>query len=201
MEQRRRRSNLKKMSLLNRLNAQLLASQQACATFVDMHPPVRSPRAGQFLSRFPALRAGFTLVEVTLSVGVLSIAMVSVMGLLPFGLSTFREAMTNTVESQIVQGISNDILLTEFDQLPGLVEKELEYDNDGRPLGVGNASGRPVYTARIVLQALDDPTKYPVSLQSAGARNEAYNVLVEIRNHTMPDHTTQYSVIVADNNL
>jgi uncharacterized protein (TIGR02598 family) len=155
--------------------------------------------ASTFLRR---LTRGFTLVEVTLSMGVISVAMVSVLGLLPVGLTTFRQAMTNTVESQIVQGLSNDVLLTNFDNLQDLAGEEYDFDNDGRPIKSGGTAGNPrIYTARMILRPMNNPQRYPVNLRSDGARDEAYDVQIEITNHSVKGQKTLYSVIVADNNI
>lgn len=149
-----------------------------------------------------ARTSAFTLVEVTLSVGVLAVALVSLMGLLPVGLANFRQAMTNTIESQIVQSISNEVLQTKFGNLDALSKQEYVYGNDGKPLEKAPTAAEPaIYTAHVSLRPLDNLDAYPVKMQSGGARNEAYNVFIEITNATAPNQKTTYSVIVADNNI
>jgi uncharacterized protein (TIGR02598 family) len=56
--------------------------------------------------RFLRIRA-FTLVEVTLAMGIMSFAMVTLVGLLPVGMQVFREAIDTTVKAQIVQSITS----------------------------------------------------------------------------------------------
>lgn len=60
-------------------------------------------------------RAAFSLVEVVLAIGIVSFAFVGMFGLLPAGLSTFRQAIDNSVGSQIVQRLVNEAQQTDYD--------------------------------------------------------------------------------------
>lgn len=62
-------------------------------------------------------RSAFTLVEVSIALAVVSIALLSVMGLMPVGLSTMREAMDQTAEAQILRRISGEAALVPYDRL------------------------------------------------------------------------------------
>lgn len=62
-------------------------------------------------------QSGFSLVEVVLAVGVISFAFVAILGLLPAGLTQFRQAMDNSVASQIAQRIIMDAQQSDFDVL------------------------------------------------------------------------------------
>lgn len=64
-----------------------------------------------------ASQAGFSLVEVVLAVGVVAFAFVAILGLIPAGLSQFRQAMDISVCSQISQRIIMEAQQTEFDVL------------------------------------------------------------------------------------
>lgn len=61
--------------------------------------------------------AAFSLVEVVLAIGVVAFAFVAIFGLLPVGLTTFREAMGTTVGGQIAQRVLNEAQQTDFDVL------------------------------------------------------------------------------------
>lgn len=54
--------------------------------------------------RSPA--AAFSLVETTLAIGVVAVALVSMLGLVPVGLSSFRDAVDASTSSRIVQRVS-----------------------------------------------------------------------------------------------
>ena len=58
--------------------------------------------------------------EVVLAVGVISFAFVAILGLLPAGLSQFRQAMDNSVGAQIAQRIMLECEQTDFDTLVNL---------------------------------------------------------------------------------
>jgi len=58
--------------------------------------------------------AGFSMVELVLSLGVLAFAFVSLLALLPAGMSTFRKAVDASVTSQISQRIVNEIQESDF---------------------------------------------------------------------------------------
>ncbi|MDR3402986.1 MAG: Verru_Chthon cassette protein B [Chthoniobacter sp.] len=59
-------------------------------------------------------QSGFSLVEVVLAVGVIAFAFVAIMGLLPAGLQQFRQAIDNSVCTQIAQRIIQDAQLTDY---------------------------------------------------------------------------------------
>lgn len=65
----------------------------------------------------PAQRRAFSLVEVALAVGVLAVALVGLISLMPSGLASFRTAMDTSVTAQIAQRVLHDAQQAEFDQL------------------------------------------------------------------------------------
>lgn len=64
-------------------------------------------------------RGAFSLVEVTLAIGVVAFAFVALVGMLPVGLQTFRRAVDASVGAQIAQRVVNDVQQTDFDLLVG----------------------------------------------------------------------------------
>jgi uncharacterized protein (TIGR02598 family) len=141
-------------------------------------------------------RHGFTLVEVTISLGIVAFAMVSLVGMIPAGLSNFRGAMSQTVEAQIVQALSEDIALTDFSNLPDLTSRTFTYDSRGVVTPLADAA--TFYTATIVLEPLDNLSSFPVRLQDASSRNQAYNVRIQIAQVGQPGQVKKYSLIVAN---
>lgn len=61
--------------------------------------------------------AGFSLVEITLALGIMAFAFVSIFGLLPIGMKTFRRAMDSSVGAQIAQRVIGDLQQTDFTEL------------------------------------------------------------------------------------
>ena len=60
------------------------------------------------------LATGFSLVETALALGIVSFAFVALIGLLPTGLTTFRQAMDTSVGAQIAQRIVSEAQETDF---------------------------------------------------------------------------------------
>ena len=68
--------------------------------------------------RFRASRfAGFSLVEISLSLAIIAIALVALIGLLPSGLNNFRTAMDAQTAGEIFQRVAADAQETDFDAL------------------------------------------------------------------------------------
>ena len=89
--------------------------------------------------------AGFSLVEVTLAMGLVSFALLTILGIMPVGMNTLRQATEQTVESQIVQKIGGEASLTSFGQLgTNFSNKTFYYDDQGRYLT--NAGAAPTST-------------------------------------------------------
>lgn len=98
----------------------------ADAVMDTLSPSNRACQEGKLLkATCPRIRRlGFSLVEVTLSIGVVAFAFLSLMALLPGGMEIFREAMDTTVTAQIAQRITTELQETDFHTL--LEEAELD---------------------------------------------------------------------------
>ncbi len=146
------------------------------------------------LIRRSTIAAGFSLVEVAMALAIMGFCSVSLIGLLPMGLQSLHEAMGNTIESQIVQNLTNDMLLANTAQLYQNQSEKLYFDDEGVPL-TGNA-GVPagtVYTASIDMKVIDK-TNSPAALSSTSA----YNVTVTIVNINNPTQNHLYPVIISN---
>lgn len=62
----------------------------------------------------PRKTQGFSLVEIAIAVGILAVALVALLGLLPGGMNNFRKAMDTSVTAQIAQRILHDMEQAEF---------------------------------------------------------------------------------------
>ncbi len=63
------------------------------------------------------LHGGFSLVEVTIALGIVSFAFVTLLGLMPVGLNVMRQAMDSTTEGMIVQQLSGQARMGAFTNL------------------------------------------------------------------------------------
>lgn len=85
---------------------------------------------------------GFTLVEVTLALGLVSFSLVGLMGMLPVGLSNFREAMEIQTQTRIAQQIAAELQLTPFQAISdGTFQTEFPrfYDDEGVAVSVAES--------------------------------------------------------------
>jgi len=99
----------------------------------------------------------FSLVEVTLAMGIISFGMVAVLGLMPIGLTTMRQAMDASIEEQIVQKITGEVLLTPFSQLStSIIDKSYYFDDQGIAVAAAD-------NARFWVTIKEDKTTYPGS--------------------------------------
>lgn len=84
------------------------------------------------------LAAGFSLVEVSLALGIVSFAVVSVFGCLSVGVSTLRDANRDVTNAQIIAEVSSVLTQTPFAQLQtfvaGTTNSPLYFDQAGRQL-------------------------------------------------------------------
>lgn len=64
-----------------------------------------------------ARQGGFSLVEITIATGIAAFGLITLLGLLPSGMTTFRDAMNVTVSSQIAQRLIKEAVQTDYDTL------------------------------------------------------------------------------------
>lgn len=64
--------------------------------------------------RVALFSVGFSLIEVVLCLGIISFAMVSLLGLMPVGLRAFRQSIDVTTQSQIAQQIMSEAQLADW---------------------------------------------------------------------------------------
>jgi uncharacterized protein (TIGR02598 family) len=118
-------------------------------------------------------KAGFSLVEIALAIGIVAFGIVAVFGLLPLGMNIFRQSTDTTVGSQIFQQIVSEAQETDFDQLikdktnspisaGGTGVKTIRYfDNQGNELKA--AAGAIYYVNTRIQPATDSPANPPAS--------------------------------------
>ena len=161
-------------------------------------------------------RDGFSLVEVAMSLAIVGFACVAMLGLIPMGLTSFNRAMGNTIEADIVQNLTNDVLQANFSNLYQYNNQTYWYDNEGTYLGTGATAPTGaswVYKAVVTMKGVGTNTGgtyAPAALangavasvtSSTASTTSAYNVTITItavNNRLQPD---LFSVIVSNNNL
>ncbi len=135
------------------------------------------PAAGRF--QLGTNESGFSLVEVVLAMGLVSFALVAILGLVPPGLSTFRKAIGTSVGSQIIQQVVADLQQVDFDTLNQ--SQPLRYFGDqGDELGSG--AQPPSSPQNPVIYYVNIFVKTPVTLPGGDSSNLACVTIEVIRN-------------------
>lgn len=114
--------------------------------------------------------SAFTLVEVTLALGIIAFAFVAVLGLIPVGLATARNAMETSVRSQILQRVVSDVKQTDFEEM---TDGKMSFDDQANPVSVGDTD--KIYDVRVELS--------PVALPSAPANANLQCVTITVANN------------------
>lgn len=134
---------------------------------------------------------GFSLVEVTLALGLVSFALVSTLGLLPTGLSTLRSSMNQTVEAQILQSIANRSIIASYGNVD---TNTLYYDDEGLPV---DRADKAYYIANISPQAVS----FPGSSNAVSLTNSLKTVRVAVVARPFPNgpgRTNTFSLQLAN---
>ena len=150
--------------------------------------------SNQSVRRLAAVK-GFTLVETVLALGVVSFAMVGMLGMVPIGLENSRKAMNLTVEPSIVQSVAGDLQRTEYKMLanPGAKGSTLYFDDQGVPVATADNPNR-IYTVVIgAPKALEAKTSDSADLVAAEAGR---SIPVTVTNRANPAAPNSYSVII-----
>jgi len=143
--------------------------------------------------------AGFNLVEIAMALAIISFSCTLLLGLLPASLTAFHQAMGNTIESQIVQSLSNDLELDAFSSLSASsFPTTYYYDSEGQALP--SITGA-YYTATVALKQVTTSNS-PVNLPGISSTNTkaAYNVTVSV-SYAGLAYPHAYSFIIANNGL
>jgi Verrucomicrobium spinosum paralogous family TIGR02598 len=80
----------------------------------------------------PSARRGFSLVEVTIAIGILGFCMIPIMGLIPVALKTAQQSMDRNTEARMTQTIRAQLLQSPFRTLGN--GATFHFDVDGFPL-------------------------------------------------------------------
>ncbi|MEI6071372.1 MAG: Verru_Chthon cassette protein B [Verrucomicrobiae bacterium] len=117
-------------------------------------------------------RGGFSLVEVTLAIGIVAFAFLTILGLIPTGLRTFRGAIDTSVSGQIFQRIVNEAQQTDFDTLVATTQTTRYFDDQGNDVA---SAGNWIYQVNTrILPSTDLPDG------TAGANANLATITVQI---------------------
>jgi uncharacterized protein (TIGR02598 family) len=106
--------------------------------------------------------AGFSLVEVTLALGIAAFCLITVFGLLPLGVKTNQSSISQTAATAILSSVTADLRATPGTSLISRqyeitigTSKVLYFDGEGRAVPPGDPNASPRY--RLTVTFPSDP--------------------------------------------
>ena len=112
------------------------------------------------MSTYPDFRRGFSLVEVTLALGVAAFCLIALLGLIPLGMQTNQSAVSQTAAASILSSVIADLRATaratptsaQYDITFGTA-KLLYVDDQGRAVTPADPNAAPRYRVMITFPA------------------------------------------------
>ncbi len=145
--------------------------------------------------RLAGTRAGFTLVEVTMAIGIIAFAFIGIFQLLPIGLGVSRQAIDTTIETQIAQQMKTQALQTDFSLLSKLSELETAcFDDQGRP----TEKSKAVYAAKFLVS---NTTALAPGVQSARLATVTVHVQRSSDGNMSESQAKKFPILIPDNGL
>ena len=124
--------------------------------------------------------AAFSLVEVTLAIGIIAFAFVSLFALVPTGLNTFRAAIDTSNETWIMQNMNSMVQTTDFAAVEKLgynnggtiyyFDEEAKLTDSDENKGDEAAIRARLYAVKLVIDKLNRPDGSKVALMKHGWR-------------------------------
>ena len=127
--------------------------------------------------------------------GVVAFSIITAIGVIPAGLTTMRQAMDNTVESQIIQRMSAEVSLTPYTQLAAnFANRTFYYDDEGTYL-TNSPATRPKIARYSATASLATP-KFPgsASVTATGFTNSMWTVRIQMTTAAANAATNFYSI-------
>lgn len=120
----------------------------------------------------------FSLIEVVLALGVMSFAMVAILGMIPLGLTTLRESMDASAKTAIMQTIQNDANSSDPSELVSSIRY---FDESGQSV----ASNADNWYYRVKTSMV--PIRINDSTSSSDLDGETLIIGIEARNAPVSD--------------
>ena len=145
-------------------------------------------------STHPRRRSGFSLIEVTIAMAIVAVAVVSLLGMLPRGMQTMQQAGDQAIFGRIHQQILSELQLTSWEMTPGVTQIVDDFDGqirfyDDQGVEVDGTDDRmQVYAARVHVPPIGSGTRpdsigggaFPQMMVGNEPSSDVRTVLVEI---------------------
>ena len=133
-------------------------------------------------------KSGFSLIEVTIAIGIAGFALLAVLGAISTGSNIQRQAINATVQAQIMQNVLGSLRQSDWTGLTGWNGTNLFFDERG----VAASAAAAIYTAKPTVDTL-------VSLPGAAANTNMARVSVQILKNNSTNDSVTVSAIIANN--
>lgn len=137
---------------------------------------------------FPVRYLGFSLIEIVIALGVVSFAMMGIVGLIVVGMNTFRSSMDTSVQARIAQRILNEAQVGDYENLAGY---EAYFDGEGKEVEAQDAGRRFIVAVTV--------GRVSNSLTETFSTNVARDLVVEIRNAGRAGEVRTFSSVMVKN--
>jgi len=135
-------------------------------------------------------RRGFSLVEVVMALGLVSFVLVGLLGLMPIGLNTMRDARGDSLRAEIIKSVANTAQQTDFSLLGTINGTKYQFDANGL-----TNSTNAIYEAVLSTGSVSVPTSTsPVTLPGLASVAIAIHRLANTNSEA-----TTHVVFVPDN--
>jgi uncharacterized protein (TIGR02598 family) len=149
-------------------------------------------------------KAGFSLVEISLAIGIIAFAFVALLGLLPTGLTIFRSSVDTANETWIMQDLNSMIQVTDWSKLDAMsFETSGEiyyYDEEGRltdtektPSAEAVVKARRLYAVKLIVEPMFQPVQ--TGMSSHDEIKNARRVIAVIANITRPPAMAEFKKV------
>lgn len=140
---------------------------------------------------------GFTLAEITLSVGIAAVCLLPLLGLMPYGLDSLRQSANRQAEARMTQTVVSSYQMATWvsQNASGsreivLQDKTFFFDQTGTELSSASDPER-MYVVQAKVLEEPDINKDPTRLKGDSSRNPYLRVL-RLRFTDRPDHATAF---------
>ena len=169
-------------------------------------PSQTSFRPVTLLPRRDASDAGFSLIEVTLAIGIIAFAFVALFGLLPTGMQTFRASVDATNDVTILQDMNAMVQVTgwkNIDSLDSTGTGDVYYfDEEGRRTDTKKnqtsepeVKARRLYQAKLLVEKAYQPGGTKVEMK------DARRIVVVIGDLVRPQSTKDFDSVTQSSEL
>lgn len=128
-------------------------------------------------ARLRSTKFGFSLIEVTLSIGIIAFAFVALFGLLPTGMQTFRASVDTTNDITMLQEMNAMVQVTawgKIDDLDAGTGDVYYFDEEGRrtdtkrnPTSAPEVKARRLYQVKLLVEKAYQPGGTKVEMKDA----------------------------------